>query len=128
MASAFFAEPNQVKWQGIRPGNNGEQILVPIDEDDFATIYTVPADKLFLLFDWGYGTRHNHTSQGRLAVMDDGAVAQAYIAVVDAYTSDAGTSVCGNTFVPIEMIEGWEIKSLCVEPVFGYIHGILVDV
>ena len=44
-------EPNQVKWVGVRPGHNGEQVVKWGDaNNNLVVLYTVPADKLLLIF------------------------------------------------------------------------------
>ena len=50
MALMKFREPNQVRWQGVRPGHNGTQVLAFAFADNETTdIYTVPAGKTFFL-------------------------------------------------------------------------------
>jgi len=50
MAYATFREPNQVKWVGVLPGHNGEQVIAQAVADNSTVIaYTVPAGKILLL-------------------------------------------------------------------------------
>ena len=53
MALMKFREPNQVKWQGVRPGHNGTQVLADGQCDNSTIIlYTVPAGKVFYWCGW----------------------------------------------------------------------------
>lgn len=51
MASTVFSEYNQAKWVGIRPGVSGEQIAKYGEQaNGTAVLYTVPANKVLLIF------------------------------------------------------------------------------
>ena len=121
-------EPNQVKWIGVRPGHNGEQVLVPIDLGASAIVYTVPADKLLLLFDWHLGIVRNVDVTARLEARTDGAVVLAYLVQVSSNSADPGFSDSNNTFVPIELSAAYDLYVTTTTQVRGYIHGILIDV
>jgi len=52
MALMNFREPNQVKWVGVRPAHNGEQINIGnFVVNGAVTLYTVPAGKILLLIE-----------------------------------------------------------------------------
>ena len=121
-------EPNQVKWIGVRPGHNGEQILLPIDTAVNADVYTVPADKMLLLFDWHLGGVRAIGFTGHLYVYDDTPVVIASIATVSSEVGEPGTSTSNALWVPIELPEDYAIKVVTAKQVEGYIHGILIDV
>ena len=61
MSDMHFREPNQVKWQGSRPGHNGTQVS-ETGTANTATVdlYTVPAGLVFhfcgwVFLSWGVG-------------------------------------------------------------------------
>ena len=50
MALMKFREPNQVRWQGVRPAHNGTQVWEHKDADNVTIpIYTVPAGQVLYL-------------------------------------------------------------------------------
>jgi len=51
MSDMHFREPNQVKWQGSRPGHNGTQVLESFTTVAIATtpFYTVPVGHTLFL-------------------------------------------------------------------------------
>ena len=123
-----WGEHNQAKWSGIRPGIDGDQVLVPFNTNVNTTLYTVAADKILLLTDWCLGVTRNKTVETALTVRDNTAAVQAYIAKVSTMTAAPGGSLFGSTFFPIELIVAWDIRlNAAGETCTGYIHGILVD-
>ena len=123
-----WGEHNQAKWVGMRPGLDGDQVLVPFDTNVNTTLYTVAADKILLLTDWCFGVARNKTVEPNLSVRDNTAAVQAYIAKVSTMTGSPGGSLFGSTFFPIELIVAWDIRlNAAGEICTGYIHGILVD-
>ena len=121
-------EPNQVKWIGVRPGHNGEQVLVAIDTAVNVVVYTVAADTLLFLYDWHYGGNRNLAFGSILQIFDDGDNVNATIGYITSDASNPGTNMAQNLWVPIELVEGWYIKAITTQQVHGYIHGILIDV
>jgi len=52
MASTVFSEHNQIKWVGVRPAIDGEQIQISNSATNaIVTLYTVPASKALLLIE-----------------------------------------------------------------------------
>ena len=120
-------EPNQVKWVGVRPGHNGEQILVKIELAGNAIVYTVPANKILFLFDWHIGIARGVAGAAELQIRDDAAAIHAYLSYVTSAAGYTGTNATQNLWVPHELIEAWDIYVVTGNPVRGYIHGILID-
>ena len=55
MSDMHFREPNQVKWQGSRPGHNGVQVIEDGDANNVTDdIYTVLAGKRLYLCGWSF--------------------------------------------------------------------------
>ena len=127
MAVTVHREPNMVKWIGVRPGHNGEQILIDIDTAVSVIVYTVPADKLLFLFDWSISTVANLNIHSRLQIRTAVPVVVANIAGASSYTGDSGTNNAQALWVPIEIEAGYDIYLVATGVTRGYIHGILID-
>ena len=125
--ATVYREPNQVKWVGVRPGHNGEQILIDIDTAVSVIVYTVPADKLLFLFDWSISTAPNLNIHSRLQIRTAVPVVVANIAGASSYTGDSGTNNAQALWVPIEIKAGYDIYLFATGATRGYIHGILID-
>ena len=71
--ATVFREPNQVKWVGVRPGHNGEQILegIIVGAINFTAIYTVPADKMFFMTYAALSNILNIGGNAYLCIYDD---------------------------------------------------------
>ena len=123
-------EPNQVKWIGVRPGHNGEQVI----EGDTAvnvlkTIYTVPADKILLLNN--YVATIYCAAGGNGSVMIYNAVPALYrtLVLMPATANDNGF-VSVSFPMPIELSEGFSIRALTTAAnidLWVTINGILID-
>ena len=120
-------EPKQVKWIGVRPGHNGEQTLIDIDKAASAEVYSVPADKILLLFSWHFGIGRNADATALLNLRDDGDVVIAQLAYVCSNSTDPGINANQALWVPIELPEDYNIHVTCTIQVRGYAQGILID-
>jgi len=77
MSLMDFREPNQVKWVGVRPGHNGEQVAesyvggAGVDYE----LYEVPAGKTFYLCNYiAHFNRNAWGDQSTFYIRDDGDV------------------------------------------------------
>ena len=127
MALMEFREPNQVKWQGLRPGHNGTQVIEgePIAALNWSTVYLVPAGVTF------YMTFASLSCCGLIA-------ANMYLAIWDAGPAlwrtifglghPVNTSVLGmssNFWPPIELAPGYSVQVFqnVNNAVVGSVHG-----
>ena len=120
-------EPNQVKWVGVRPGHNGEQILIDILTAVAVVLYTVPADKLLLIFNYSYSCQPNGANYAFVQLRN--ALDVVYY-TLGASNSAAGASspvIMANLWVPIEVPAGHDLYFNVVGTSRGGIHGILID-
>ena len=123
-------EPNQVKWIGVRPGHNGDQVL----ENDTAinvlkTIYTVPADKLLFLFAYDIGVYSGAAATAYFYIYDDTPAIFKSLAVRPV-TANTAVSSSQGLWVPIEIPEGYSLRlitSVAGCAIYVSIHGILID-
>ena len=120
-------EPNQVKWIGVRPGHKGEEIIKNIDLAASAIVYTVPADKLLLLFDWSIGIIQNVNNGSRLQLRTAVPVVYAELFYVTSGINTAGQVASQSLNIPIEIPATYDIYVTCAVVTRGYIHGILID-
>ena len=124
-------EPNQVKWIGVRPGHNGEQILEHNQaSNNTVIIYTVPADKLLLIFDYFISLYGAVNVQGTLALYTDVPALWKYL-YDGAVRANNDISIAHNYgIIPVELPAGYSIRitSTAVAAVTAGIHGILIDV
>jgi len=127
MALMKFREPNQVKWQGFRPGHNGEQItLFQNVTNGTISIYTVAAGKTFYLTDWVF-TVSDSVGGGRgLLLVQNLVPATEYYIVWHVIQGIGGwMESCALTY-PIEIPTGWKIRvssDIVTTFVSGFIHG-----
>lgn len=125
-----FREDNSARWFGVRPAHKGEQILETSSASGGAsTIYTVPANKVFLLCNatamyYGTGTGSNIY----MVIYDNGG-SQRYRIIhrwVTAQNNSYQSSA--NYYPPIELSAGYYIvigTGLATYSCFGSIHGFL---
>ena len=121
-------EPNQVKWIGVRPGHNGEQILINIDTAVTAVIYTVPADKLLFIFNYSYSCASNAAAWAFVQLRN--ALDVVYYTLGQSASSAGACApvVSANLWVPIEVPAGYDLYLTTAGTSRGGIHGILIDV
>lgn len=122
---------DRTKWVGTRPGYNGTQIFVSANALGATVIlYTVPAGKVFLLFNY---SRHlRDTVAGSLASFSirNGAGLLQYM--LNQEMSVIGpSSYFGSSFqFPMELTEAWYIQidsNAATCHIRGNIHGIEMD-
>jgi len=131
MASALFREPNRARWLGVRPGHDGSQIVKWDDAVNIETavLYTVPANRVLLIFEWFVNMRGAATNVSIFYIRD---VLDAmwlrlsyhyFVAVADL------SGGCG-LYVPIEVPEGYDVcvlNTVASSYTYAQFHGMLVD-
>lgn len=126
--SLLWRMKNQVNHVGVRPGLEGDQILLDFETSINKTLYTVPALSTLLVTDWCLGTYFEDDCSWRIQVRNGANVVQATIAIVTSSSQSLGGSVHGSTFYPIELPTGWDIRVFEEGTgwAYGYVHGILI--
>ena len=125
--ATVYKEQNQVKWIGVRPGHNGDELIKNIDLAASAIVYTVPDDKLLLLFDWSIGIVQNVNNGSSLQLRTDVPAVYAELAYVTSGINTAGQITSQSLNIPIEIPESYDIYVTCTAVTRGYIHGVLID-
>lgn len=75
MALMSFREPNQVKWVGVLPGHNGEQVTaVGTANNNTSIIYTVPVGRTLYLCAVSISSNHAGAGSGSVWLETAGAV------------------------------------------------------
>jgi len=127
MALMKFREPNQVRWQGVRPGHDGTQIQARNEADNATVlIYTVTALKTLYLCTAGLSTYTAVGGGSFLRIRTDGDVF--WLDLLSFYQGVNLSSV--NPVItfwpPLEVPAGYyiEVRSSSVgHKVQGYIFG-----
>ena len=129
MAWNFFQERNRVKWVGIRLGLEGQNHYVAFQTSANVVVYTVPADQVFLLYNWHFGVRRNLSVNPTLRIRNDAAVIKAIISSCSSNVGMPGTNDTANLLLPMEIPAAWDfhVNSGGVQ-CSGYLHGVLIDV
>ena len=120
-------EPNQVKWIGVRPGHNGDEVLININVAVNTLLYTVPADKILFIFSWQLSFINNTGGGGYLYLRDNLGAEYYVLAYVNGNAGSAGGTLANNTFVPIEVVAGYDIYLTTSALMRGGVQGILID-
>ena len=128
--ATVYREPNQVKWIGVRPGHNGEQVIESDETTNvLSAIYTVPADKILLLFGYGLDVWSTVASAGSFYIYD---ATPAIWRILGRITvgANSGRSVPKSLYPPIELAEDYSLRIItnnaaCI--INAYIHGVLID-
>ena len=123
MSDMHFREPNQVKWQGSRPGHNGTQVIIKINTDAAAELYEVTAGKTFFLTAFSLGVVRNVNGFQILAIRDDLDAYFCYLGFVNSFTDDPGLS-CGLALTyPLEIPSGYDFYVSSATDSRGFIAG-----
>ena len=121
-------EPNRVKWIGVRPGHEGEQVLIHIDFAVNTLLYTVAADKLLLLFDWQITLVGNVAAGAYLSLRTAVPATYYHLGYASSTVGAPGQFASNSLNVPIEVPATYNIYLTTTQTVRGGIHGILIDV
>lgn len=131
MAFMEFREPNQVKWVGVRPGHNGEQVLeYAIAQNSTPILYTVPAGKVFYLCGYSLNTWDTvGVATLRLVIYDDTPAAWKYLQYLIS-SANSGQSITKSYWPPLEIPSGYSVRlesAVATATVRGSIHGWVED-
>ena len=123
-------EPNQVKWIGVRPGHNGEQIIANNDVNNATVIvYTVPANKILLLNGFNCNCWASAASTGSIEWWD--AVPILYRRIAKFSSQINSVYFGGNDYtMPLELAAGHSIRIISAAAaywLYATIWGILID-
>lgn len=127
MAKMGFREPNQVRWQGIRPGHRGTQVILDIDvENDTQVLIDGTQTTITYLTAFSIGQTRNLGGHMWLFVTDN-ADNHKYTLVYSGAQVDLEWTWCGMSFpFPIEIPAGYKVKCLSTAAgiiVKGFLHG-----
>lgn len=106
-----YREDNKVKWVGVRPAHNGDQIVgkaINISNET-ETMYTVPANKILYLTHYWHFTWASAAGVAQIYIAD--AVPALYYRL--SWMEDDGAfrfGIAGNYDPPLELGEGYTIK------------------
>ena len=130
MAVTVHREPNRVKWIGVRPGHEGEQILEHGTANNATVIiYTVPADKLLLLYGFSYNVSGTGGGIGYLSIYTAVPAVHRHL-VYGNFSANTTIGFSRNYSIPIEIVAGYSVRVLspAVTMYVGVsIDGILID-
>jgi len=130
MATAY-AEHNQVKWTGTRPGIVGNQIIeYGMGDAAIDYIYTVPANKILLIFHTElYCEYSGGSAQGSFNLYDDTPALWKTIHISFSISAAQVTNVVSDRYIPIELPAGYHVGLVGTANVdaYGHVEGILID-
>jgi hypothetical protein len=111
MARMTFRERNMMKWVGVRPAHNGEQVLKTDSAAGAITaLYTVPAGGVFYLTFASLVVAAGAAGWCRLYIEDDvGATQIVLLGALMAANDEMVSSSVSFTY-PIECLEDWVIN------------------
>jgi len=123
MALMKFREPNQVKWQGVRPAHNGTQVLDRASATNgTTTIYTVPAGNVFYLCYVSLGYYAMAAGTVQIVIRDSTAALRAML-YSDLLTGGFdGIGKASNFWPPVELDALWTVKISSSAPGLS-VHG-----
>ena len=111
MSVMSFREPNQVKWVGVRPAHNGEQITKFGNvTDDILVLYTVPSGKTFYLSSWQFEANTSASGVYGVIYITDASGATYYAIQRIGFNSVSQFADSGTFYPPMELPGGYSIK------------------
>jgi len=127
MSDMMFREPNQVKWQGSRPGHNGTKILVGmmIDAINWTVVYTVPAGEVGFITHISLSHQLNLAAGYHVAIYD-ATPAFAYSLFRSIHILNFPTVRCNlNYWPPLEIPAAFSIRFLQTvdTDMTAHVHG-----
>ena len=124
-------EPNQVKWIGVRPGHNGDEVAANgLAQNNTAIVYTVPADKIFCFTDFVFSA-DSTANDGLASFAVYTAVPAVDYTIVDFSVRLRHQEIFGHQFgIPLELSAGYSIRltsgiATCYAKLF--VHGFVID-
>ena len=132
MAVMGFREPNMARWVGVRPGHDGQQLVVLGSATNVQTtiVYTVPAGNLLLLCGIVLSAHGAAVNLSDLYVRNSADVLQYYM-WEHYWPSDYGFAWAHSYYPPIEIPAGWDVvvaNGIAASYVRSSINGILQPV
>ena len=123
-------EPNQVKWIGVRPGHNGDQIHEYGTAVGATTVvYTVPADKILLLFGFNLITSCTVAGTASLGIYTAVPALHRYLSA-GTVRANFSMTISQDYVVPIEIAAAYSIRAISPAgtlDITACINGILID-
>lgn len=111
MSLMHFREPNQVKWMGVRPGHNGEQVLAYDTVINGAqVVYTVPAGKVFFLCEANLLSISNVTGKIALTIYDAAPALLLTLGGISMIVAQSQGTDHYTYWPPIELPAGYSIR------------------
>ena len=112
MSDMMFREPNQVKWQGSRPGHNGTQILEGLETAvvGVTILYTVPAAKTGFITFLSLTKSLSAAAHIYLDLYDDTPAQWRRIFAETSAVGHTGAGKCANFWPPIELPAGYSVR------------------
>ena len=130
--ATVFREPNQVKWIGVRPGHNGEQVLEGFIAGaiNFTAIYTVPANKMFMMTYAALSNTLNIGGNAYLCIYDDTPAIWRVLFGRLNIVNVPGRGCIATFNPPIELPEGYSVRvyQSALIGTIGSVHGFVIDV
>lgn len=127
MAMMHFREPNQVKWVGVRPGHNGEQIIKQTNvANGTVVVYTVTVGKTLYLCTAELAYVAVGAARAELWVESGGGVYLAGLLMLVGQAAVVGDPHIITFWPPLEVPSQYVIKlrSWAAAPqVYGMIYG-----
>ena len=110
MAVAKFREPNRARWVGVRPGHDGEQVMIlGAIVNATAIVYTVPAGKMLYLCEWMLADMDNATGAMYFSIRNVADVWVRDLAGIRIVVASSWISDHGNAWPPIEVPAGYDL-------------------
>jgi len=111
MSDMMFREPNQVKWQGVRPGHNGKQVYWNTSTFAIGELVIVPASATLRRFITYYDMMLNPTGIciAQLRVYTDGDVLVWTFGHIRNIVNGTSGDKTGTFNPPFELPIGWYI-------------------
>jgi len=125
MSAMLYREPNQVKWVGVRPAHNGEQVAKSgTAVNNTVIIHTVTAGKNLYLVTAQIFTVNSVAAYGNLWVRDGADATWLYLGGL---VSAAGQAIPGQTwysYPPVEVPAGYDICVVSTALAFNVVGSI----
>jgi len=111
MALMKFREPNQVRWQGVRPAHDGERFgaFVSLNGVGWNAVLPVHATMTRYVTYFYMGMPHNLVQRASLAVRNDVAAVIQQFGDWESVVANPGIWVCQSFWPPVEVPPNWTI-------------------
>lgn len=111
MAIMKFREPNQVKWQGMRPGHNGTQIIgYKAIINNIADVYVATGVKVAEITYMGLSANSGaNAGIATLQLWDDGPAYLNTLMIIQLPVTSFEHLAVGLPY-PVELLEDWSVR------------------